>query len=220
VATTDATRDRVDGLCFSLGGIPVDDGPADLVTPRQMVLTEVSLVEASGSNTAPVRWQPTTLCSWNRGGYATGTTAAERQVLDHAVSRLDFQQRAGVIEVITLPERHPASVAAMARSHRARDTVDTIDPFGPTTNACHPRQVRQRGANPLLQHRRMEAAMTSEGFGNWHDTADDGELGADLDDMPTIHVAAEPDRWPPRSSSWDHMQQLPPDWNPSLPVVW
>lgn len=129
VATTDATRDRVDGLCFSLGGIPVDDEPADLVTPRQMVLTEISLVERSGSNTAPVRWQPRTLCSWDRGGYVTSTTASERQVLDHAASRLDFQRRAGVIEVVTLPDRTPATVTPV--TSRTRNTAPAVDPFDP-----------------------------------------------------------------------------------------
>ena len=159
MATTDATRDRVDGLCFSLGGIPVDDEPADLVTPRQMVLTEVSLVEASGSNTAPVRWQPTTLCSWNRGGYATGTTAAERQVLDHAVSRLDFQPARRC-------HRGDHAAGASPRIGRADGPQSPCPrhgrhdrPVRTTTNAGHPRQVRQRGANPLLKCR-PEPRMT------------------------------------------------------------
>ena len=121
VALTDLPRERCEGYVFSLGGTVVDGEPADLVTPRLTVLREVSLVERSGSCTTPVRWQPTTLRAWDRGGYATGTTAPERQVLDHAAGRLDFQRRAGVIEVVTLPARTPATVTPVVGRTRVAD---------------------------------------------------------------------------------------------------
>ena len=61
--------------------------------------------------------------------------------------------------------------------------------------------------------------MTSEGFGNWHETEDDDGLPLDLDDAPTIYAGELPARWPPRSGSWDHPQSGA-DWDSSVPVVW
>lgn len=116
VATTDLAREACAGYVFSLGGRVVGEAPADAVTPRPVLLDEVSLVERSGSATGAVRWQPETLRPYDRGGYTAATTADERQVLEHAAGRIDFQRRAGVIEVDTLPERHPASVATMTRT--------------------------------------------------------------------------------------------------------
>src|SRR4051812_34151150 len=55
VATTDLPRARVDGYAFSVGGVVVDHAPADRVTPRMLVLREVSLVERSGSAAGFVR---------------------------------------------------------------------------------------------------------------------------------------------------------------------